>query len=502
MHSPLVGITFLAWIHGTLFISSLSGQGQHPFGLEAQQVYRQIIGLDFDHAAKSLIKTQNTPEDATAQGVHLLLQNELDFYQLFLTGSPDAFKSAKTSRDKRLKLLDKSRLSNPWRGFIEAELNLHWAMLHIKFGEEIKGIQLLISAKNTLETLEERHPEFLYYKKSLGILKALLGSIPPEYQWAVKLIGLDGDVLQGKAMLGNFIAEAEKEQAFFLEEAIAAYSFIVCYFENKPAEAFRYWSRKMVHTNPGPLLMWVEIKLALKAGHNEGALLAFNSAQQDFAQRLPELSYLRGLAHLQNLNYKQADESFAYFLNWSRGKERIKETWQKRAWTALLMGNRANYHLCMSNSLTQGTNFGEGDQQAYQEAKDGRIPDTLLLKARLLCDGGYGSAALQLLLNQRDRFVNHPELLLEYDYRLARIYQLLNQKEFALASFSKVLATNAFDAYLYANAQLQSGLLLESTFQKEKALEAFEKVLQLNPDRYRRSIHQQAKSAIARLKSK
>ncbi len=495
-------VTVVAWIFWIGTVADLSAQPPDPFNESCHRIYEEILKLNFREAKSQLEIFSRDHLSPERKGAVLLLYNELDFYQLFLTGSFTEFSAKKSNREQRIKTLGKLKLAEPWQKFMHAEINLHWAMMHVKFGEEIKGIQLLISGKQLLEQLAEDYPEFYYYKKSLGILLALLSTIPSEYQWAGKLVGLDGDIRAGKSMLLDFIEQAEKDQSVFYQEAIAAYSFIRCYLENKPLEGFQFWGHKMRKTDLAPVHVWTEAKLAFKAGYNQSAALILQTLPPSDRDRLPELWFLQGLANLQSLELDQADQNFTHYLKLDGGKDHIKEVWQKRAWIALLKGNLPNYHLYQSNCLTLGDNIGEGNQQAYLDAKSGHKPDTLLLKARLLCDGGFGLRALQILKDQEPLFAHESSHSLEYHYRMGRIYQSINQPEQSLLYFAKVLETQQIQNYLFANAQLQSGLIREGLFQRNQALKDYEAVLKLRPDRYQRSLHQKAKAGISRLQLK
>jgi hypothetical protein len=70
----------------------------------------------------------------------------------------------------------------------------------------------------------------------------------------------------------------------------------------------------------------------------------------------------------------------------------------------------------------------------------GEIPNILLLKARLLFDGGYYRKALNLLISNRDKLESLSiEQQTEYHYRLGRIYDGLDNKVNARLEYSKAL---------------------------------------------------------------
>lgn len=98
---------------------------------------------------------------------------------------------------------------------LESELLLHSAMMSFKSGEQFSGFKDFYSASSLLEKNIQEFPDFIYSYKSLGILHALLAGIPDTYKWAARLIGLKGQIVQGKQELEKFIKYAEQTQDLF-----------------------------------------------------------------------------------------------------------------------------------------------------------------------------------------------------------------------------------------------------------------------------------------------
>lgn len=459
-------------------------------------IYKDIIRLDFEKA-ESALRAIDKKSDNKAW---ILLENQFDFYKIFMLERSEDFKKLKPNYNKRQKELKRSQLPDNWESLIQAEIDLHWSLLHFKHQENIKGLRLLLSAKQLLESKKEVYPDFPYFDKSLGILHALLGAVPPEYLWALRLVGLDGNINQGIRELNSFIRFSELKDPYFLEESYAALSFILAQLKNEPEMAYKYWMSRQNINEPGPIHIWVQAKLAFLANYNDAALHALHSLPVKQLNKLPYLYYLKGLAEIQKLD-PRAEHSFSNFLSLQKGEAHVKECWQKKAWQALMQNNSAGYHLAMSNCLIKGNTDTDQDEQAYIDARSGVKPDITLLKARLLCDGGYGAAALEVLKTKSVDDYSNQDHFLEYHYRLGRIFQLLNRKADALQSFKEVLTISGLKSsnYMACNAVLQSGLIYEQGSEHEKAKKAFATVLEMNPDRYRKSLHQKAKAGITRL---
>ena len=70
---------------------------------------------------------------------------------------------------------------------------------------------------------------------------------------------------------------------------------------------------------------------------------------------------------------------------------------QKLSWFYYLQNNQQKADEFRALILKKGSTETEADKQAQKEALSGIWPDKLLLKARLLNDGGYNTEALKLL---------------------------------------------------------------------------------------------------------
>lgn len=483
--------------------SCLASASDHfSFDEHARSVYRDLLQLDFERCDAALENVRINASGAGARNfAYLLLENERDFFRLFIYERSGEFERLNENRENRLKRIQRSRLDDRWKQFLQAEIELQWALIHLKRDKQIRGMQLLLRAHNLIEEGMKRYPDFYPFRKSAGILTALLATIPPEYQWASRLAGLKGDVREGRELLESFIEASAKSDSFLIEEALAAKSFVSCYLENEPKTAYRYWVRAAGLSEPGPLFTWVQVKLALRAGWNDAARNALRALPARGFERLPLLHYLHGLAELQALD-PSAERYFTLFFDRYPGQNHRAEAWQKRAWHAFLQGDLTRYQWCMNKCRETGPGLIDEDKQAYLDASSGIQPDALLLRARLLSDGGYAERALQLMTGSPPSYSRDDERLTEYHYRLARIYQQLSEPKLALENFQTAIATGSRSSHLVCNAALQSGILYESTGDKESARRQYENVLSLHPDRYRNSLHQKARAGLSRLRGK
>ena len=130
-----------------------------------------------------------------------------------------------------------------------------------------------------------------------------------------------------------------------------------------------------------------------------------------------------------------------------------------------------------------------------KDAESFYFSSPVLLKARLLYDGGYYKRAL----NQIIEFKKIDNI--EYWYRLARIKSKLKFKNNEIIahyekSYDLGKGTTAYYAPMSA---LQIALIYEKQNEINKAAIYFERCLSMSDFDYERGIHQNAKSGLARI---
>ena len=142
------------------------------------------------------------------------------------------------------------------------------------------------------------------------------------------------------------------------------------------------------------------------------------------------------------------------------------------------------------------------DKQAEHEARQGVPPNIVLLRARLLFDGGYYDMAINELLNNSVKIaVKSKRDLLEYTYRLGRIYHESGNLSKALENYRQTIIRGKTEPYYFAaSAAYQMGLLYENKEAYAKADSAYHLCLTIKSPEYQTSLHQKAKAGLNRLK--
>ena len=142
------------------------------------------------------------------------------------------------------------------------------------------------------------------------------------------------------------------------------------------------------------------------------------------------------------------------------------------------------------------------DKQAEYEATTGTVPNIILLRSRLLFDGGsYDLALRELLNNSVKTIVKSKRDFIEYTYRLGRIYHETGYLVKALDNYNQTIARGKNEPYYFAaGAACQMGLIYENKGAYARADSAYHLCLSIKPREYKTSLHQKAKAGLNRLK--
>lgn len=462
------------------------------------RAYQQTIRLEFDHA-EAILDSLRLVQNENLAILHI--ENYIDFFQLFIHESKDYFDKNKRNKNRRLKQIDKLNNNDPYKKFLQAEINLQWALLRAKFGELFNSGRELYAAYNLLEDNVDRHPEFVYNYKSLSVIHALIEtiSIPGIFK---DIFGIKGTIELGVEEISKLIKYQNENKFIFEYEAETIYAFIQFYQCNNEKLALDFLSSSKLAQEDIALAKFVHIKILQRSGKNDQAIKLLSETIENIPpEKFPYLYFMMGISKLRKLD-PEAKDYFHSFLHNFDGQHYIKEAYQKLAWCELVFDdNIPMYKYNLYQCSTKGNELIDDDKQAQKEAINNDIPHPILLKARLLFDGGYAYKAFNLMIKNAHLFYNDEKYSIEYFYRLARISQDLKNYADAINYFNQAIDSDVQrSSYMSCNAALQLGLIYESQGQFALSESNFRKCLSMSPTEYKNSLHQKAKSGLNRIK--
>lgn len=496
MSKYLLQITWILLL--SLLLQKLQAQDYFSYNQLYQECYQHILELEFNKANEILSKARKEEPNNLAS-IHL--ENYIDFYQLFIGEDQNLYSVREKAKSDRLSIIKKNgSASDPYTKFVQAEIILQWALVRLKFKENLKAATELYTAYQLLKENQSSFPDFTLNNKSLAILHSLFGTLPIN-ETVKSWIGIDGSIDQGISEINRLIQSPALEGSFFKLEGLAIAAYILCYQKNEAKQALELIQNSVLYQGNSQVSHFLVCKIAQRAGYNDFIIDRLeNYIKAKDTVKLSILYLQLGFTKLYKLE-KDADLYIHKFLDQFEGKMYIKEAYQKLAWHAWVVNNdAAAYSSYMLSCIEEGDELSDDDKQALAEAKENKIPDKTLLKARLLFDGSYYDRAYKLLVTQSENYYNDGEVPIEYTYRMARITHKLNNLKEALINYEFIIdKMKEPKSYLTCNAALQAGIIYEHQHNWVNASKCYKKCLDLKPDRYRLSLHQKAKSGLKRL---
>lgn len=467
----------------------------------AKAAYEKVTSLRFDEA-QVLINRMKLQEPENLIVYHI--ENYIDFFTLYIQEDKALFTRLKENKNKRLEQIRKGDPNSPYFLFIQADIRLQWALARLKFDEYLTAFREVSKAFKQLKKNEAAFPDFLPNKKDLGILYAMIGTIPDNYKWGVKLLsGMDGTIDQGRKEIEYVLQAAKSEPFLFEAETIILYAFLLLHLENEDQLAWQTINSNKLQPLTNPLHCFVKANIAMRANKNDDAIhILSNRPKEEAIMDFPYLEFMLGTAKLRRLD-KDADVALLNYLGTFNGRNFIKEAYQKLAWHELVHNNPTGYRLYMETCKTKGETITGSDKNAQLEATSGKSPDVNLVKARLLFDGGYYEKAYQVLKDKKAADYPNADLRLEHYYRMGRILHGLKRYDDAIFYYNLTVQLGKNKAFFFAcNAALQQGIIYEQRKLLEKSKECYKLCLSMRPKEYKTGLHQSAKAGLARLKKR
>jgi len=469
------------------------------FNERVQKAYLQVIRLKFDEGKRLLDEEQ---QQNPSNLLPLLYYNYIDFLRAFITEEKKDFETFSDNSEKRLKKIEDEQ--SFFSLYATSEIMMQDAMLRVKQREFISAAWEIRKAYKVVEKNMKLYPSFLLNKKSIGFLHVLVGSVPKNYRNLVKLVGMEGTIVQGKEELFGFLDVIEKTSyQVYKEETLFYLSTLHGSFAGEKNNIAKLVEAMKPFAPKNPLMRYSLSNILMKEGSNDEALKTLTDTTS-LSGTLPFyfLSYKTGLAKLQKLDFT-AQLDFVMYTSYFHGSNYIRSAYQRLAWINLLKGDKKKYSELIALCKTRGSDFVDEDKDATNEAASGEIPNLILLRTRLLFDGGYYAKALSEIAGKSPdsfpRFKDH----LELTYRFARILDRMKQGEKAIEFFNETIKNGESSTYYFAaNAALLLGNMYEEKGDFASAKKNYERCLAMRNHEYQNSIDQKAQAGLERLKMK
>ena len=261
--------------------------------------------------------------------------------------------------------------------------------------------------------------------------------------------------------------------------------------------------KKLYETNPDNLLIcFLYASIAHKSGESEIALpLLHNCPKGSEYVNFYFLDYLKGDIYLRKLNFQNSIFFFEKFLKNTKGENFLKDSYYKLLLARWLDGKSFNsLAIYIKKIKTNGRELTEVDKYAQNFAEANLEPDKILMKCRLLFDGGYYGRAFEIFATVNENTFHNMKYKAEYNYRKARLLHKTNDSSGAIIFYLKAITLSEADHFYFGAASaLQTGYIYKDEKQYAKARHYFAKALSFKNHEYKNSIDSKARNELEKL---
>jgi len=494
----LMILWFLALTHAAAYTARAEElpPNRFDFNTETVTAYKLALRLQLADAQKWSDKAKAANPDNLAP---ILVDNYIDFLVLFFDENPAVYKARRNHYSQRIKLLQSGPENAALTRFSQAIVHLQWAAIKLRFGDRLSAGFAMRDAFKLAMQNEAQFPGFTPNLMITGAMQMAAGTIPQNLRWLSSLMGISGNLNKGKAQVDAFLRADDPWAKLFHDEGIFYHIYLQYYLLNEPDKALAFIENQQLDLVNNHVFAYMATNLYLNNKQSKKAQRVIaNRNKSAVYYPSPVWDFQMAYAKLYEIS-PEAEPYFKRYLSSYKGSTYLKDTWLKFAWFYRAMGNEDRFRYCLQQVKTRGNTYSEADKTALREAEKTDAYDVVLLKARLLNDGGYNNEALKILKTKPAQDYTSIEDKLEYVYRYARVLDDLGQYQAAIKTYSEAytLGKNRPEYYA-ARASLQIGLIYEKWGNKPLARRYFQQCIDLHHHDYEDSLEQKAKAGITR----
>ncbi len=449
----------------------LSAKGQN-------EVYNSFLNLEFEKTRASI----NTKANLSSFDIYV--DNLNDCTELILNEDRSKYDSYKKRYQNRIDLLD-DLPDEPIKGFVASEIRLQWAFISGKFGNNWNAFWTLRKALIHIEDNISAYPEYLPNYRTQGLLNIVLDLVPDNRKWLLNFFSMSGDFEKGYDQLKSSTTISSP----FAEESKAILALVDSYILEKSTEIDSIQNQAVFRYLRG-------LTLAKQHVATEAAT-SFETLSDDLSIK----PYLLAEAYFNSARYEEAVEMYSRFLANPSVENYRKDAFLKiglSIWFDQDNEDKAKEFVERARAETKADSEVDKNAQRILERIEELNKEFMMLRYAL--DGGDYARAQSMISKIENQDLTDYQAL-EFDYRKARYYQLTNQHEQAIESYTKVIETgNRFkEAYFVPYSYLQLGRIYESQNNLEAAKMYYENTLEFEDHTYKQSIDLKARVALNEL---
>lgn len=433
------------------------------------------------------------------------MENYRDFFTQLIEEDEKKTEAYFLISKKRISALQTADKTNPYRLYATAVIHFHNGILYARKSSYLKAFQQFKAGLQDLELNQKKFPDFMLNAFPFSVVQVTVGAIPDSYRWCVELLGFpSGNMEGGLQNLSSCIQQLRATKNLFTPECEAVYAFLQLQLNNQPELAWNHIQESSLDASQGSLAGVVMTLIAMKSGKNKEALEYVQQIPQgEHYLTFPYIHFLHGKILLQQL-HPDAKKYFELFLRSNTHPHHIREAYWFLAWDAILHQQSKEFQSYIQLLKTKGNNASGSDHQAWKEAHRGYPPHPILIKARLLFDGGYYDAAwnqCQLLAAQISKKTLLPQYIVELNYRKGRILHAQNKWKSSEVYYSAAYEKGkSLPEFFAISSAVHLGEIFEKQGFTQKAITWYQIARKMESQEYQDDMHVKAKAGLNRLK--
>ncbi len=486
-------------LYSLLFISLflLSGNltGQYVVNERCLDAWEKMMNLEVVSAKKIIEKElQENPTNyyayylgQTNEFIELLGNPSEEFYSRFLIDYQD-----------RREIMDGKETTSPYYKAVESDMLLQTGIANTLYGDKLSGVRRSYRAyRLTYDNLDD-YPDFLMSKKNDGFFNVSLLNLPPFVRWAASFFGVKGDETKGFGLLFNYFLAEKNTRG--LNAAAVLYLVNSFKLNREPGSAYKFIRSLDSSIRNYRLVRYFYANTAYRSGHNEEALKILRKFDpENVEMTFPAYDYMMARILMHKLD-PEAIKYLENYLRLTKNENYLKEINYYIALFWLINGDQKKFELYRKVTCTVGKEVQERDREAMYECHLDYVPDTGLVKARLLMDGGYYDKAGSILDRNKPGLNDPLAWQLEYALLKGKYSDHKKMKNQAIAFYKKVIRLGKDEDYYFASeAALRLGFIYKKT-DRQKAVEYFEMARHLYEKDYYEYIDDMAAKQLTLLK--
>lgn len=430
------------------------------------------------------------------------LQNYLDFYRIIAEQSFTGYKPIDEAKSYRFDMAKKIPVSSPYHLYMQSEMHLQLGFVKVFHGELVGSMLEFRNAYQLANQNVLKFPDFKPSIKTVGMFKALLGTTPKNYKWILNVAGLSGNFEQGMSMIEKYV-KSDIAPDFILDEQLSIfyYGLFALNFDDK-AKAWEFVNTHTTDWNTNLMSCYLRAFTASKVAQNDEAIKVLqNRPKTNEYEAFPMLDYLLGQCKLNRMD-EDADVPLKKFVSTYKGKTLLPDAYRRLSWFYLLKGDEEKFKTYRELGTRYKKEESEEFKNAVYEEKNGIAHDVIVLKARLLFDGGYYTRAEDVMKQRSVEQCKTNFQKLEYYYRYGRICQEQHKYSKAIELYTQVIKLSPTSTpYSFAPlASLQAGIIYAKSGFVPLAISYLESVKKYSKAEYVQSAEVRAETELEKLK--